>query len=61
MTRPYSVLAAAIVHQAVKDWMEGDEDMKAECERFFASGWYQLLREISAEAIPEDMMRRLKK
>jgi len=61
MSRPYGVLASAIVHQAVKDWQEGDDDMKAECERFFASEWYQVLRDLSPGVIPENMMRRLEK
>ena len=61
MSKPYVVLALAIVHQAVKDWQEGDDDMKAECERFFASDWYQVLRDLSPGVIPENMMRRLEK
>ncbi|MBQ7644973.1 MAG: hypothetical protein IJS84_08115 [Spirochaetales bacterium] len=56
MSKPYGVLASAIVHQAVKDWQEGDDDMKAECERFFASDWYQVLRDLSPGVIPENMM-----
>ncbi len=61
MSKAYGVLAAAIVHQAVKDWKDGDDGMKAECERFFYSEWYQVLRELSPKTIPEEIMRRLKK
>ena len=60
MSGPYGTLAAAIVHQAVKDWQEGDSEMKAECERFFASDWYQILRDLAPHVIPDDMMRRLR-
>ena len=59
MNRGYGMLAAAIVNQAVKDWEEGDEDMKAECERFFRSDWYQEIRELVPAVIPGNMMRRL--
>lgn len=59
MSRGYGMLAVAIVNQAVKDWNEGDEDMKAECERFFRSDWYQEIRELAPAVIPENMMRRL--
>ena len=59
MSGGYGTLAAAIVHQAVRDWKEGDKDMKADCERFFGSNWYQDIRELAPDVIPENMMRRL--
>ena len=55
----YGTLAAAIVHQAVRDWKEGDEGMKAACERCFGSNWYQDIRELAPDVIPENMMKRL--
>ncbi len=59
--RGTSLLAAGIVRQAVKDWQEGNEDMKAECERFFESEWYSILRELAPGVIPADIAWRLKK
>lgn len=54
-----SLLASAIVRQAVRDWQEGDDQMRTDCEMFFGSGWYQELREMAPDAIPVNMMRRL--
>lgn len=67
-----ALLAAGIVRQAVKDWKDADEilqrhpnyadaqEMRLGCEIFFASDWYQELREFAPDAIPVDMLRRLK-
>lgn len=66
-----AMLAAAVVRQAVKDWMDARElleripsDLDAqetvlEVELFFRSGWFGFLREFAPDVIPEDMMRRL--
>ena len=58
--RGYALLAAAIVRQAVKDLQEGNDQMKAECELFFASDWYQDLRDLAPKTIPDDMERRMR-
>ena len=71
MSGGYGTLAAAIVHQAVRDWKdavsmlekvpdhEASLEMKTECEGFFQGEWYQDIRELAPEVIPENMMRRL--
>lgn len=52
-------LAAAIVRQAIKDWFEGSEEMKADCEIFFSSEWYQELKDLAPNTIPVNITRRL--
>ena len=56
-----ALLAAAIVRQAIKDWQEGNDEMKAECESFFESQWYSDLVELAPEVIPVEITGRLKK
>lgn len=68
MNRCYGVLAAAIVHQAVKDWRDAKEmlikapeyedalETVRETERFFRSDWYQTLQELAPDVIPVDML-----
>ena len=57
--RGCSLLASAIIANAVKDWKAGNKSQKAECERFFKSEWYQSLRELSHNNAPENMTRKL--
>ena len=57
--RGYALLAAAIIRQAVKDLQEGNDQMKAECGHFFASDWYQDLRDLAPKTIPDNMKRRM--
>ena len=57
--RGYALLAAAIIRQAVKDLQEGNDQMKAECGLFFASDWYQDLRDLAPKTIPDNMRRRM--
>ena len=57
--RGYSTLAYEIVSRAVKDWKNGSKSTKAECESFFRSEWYQSLRILAKDRLPEDMMRQL--
>lgn len=71
MSKGYGMFAAAIVNQAVKDWKDAvsmlekvpdhvaSVEMKTECEKFFSSEWYQDIRELAPDVIPENMMRRL--
>ena len=59
MRRGYAMLAVAIVNQAARDWIDGDDGTKDECERFFRSDWYRELRELAPDVVPEDMMGRL--
>lgn len=54
-----SLLASAIISNAVKDWKEGNKNQKAECEQFFKSEWYQTLRELLHNNAPENMTRKL--
>lgn len=63
MTDPYQNLANAIVLSAVKDWRaavkklkkrpkhELSLQMKAECERFFLSEWFETLTSVDGEVI----------
>ena len=72
MSRPYGVLAAAIVHQAVKEWKDAMQVLKVvpedeqswqivgEVERFFRSSWYQTLRLMTPETLPKNMIKKLK-
>ncbi len=66
--RGTSLIAAAIVHQAIKDWRNAKETLQKvpgyvdaletvrETERFFRSDWYQTLREFAPDVIPVDIM-----
>ena len=47
----YEELANAIVLQAVKDWRSGDEQDKAEVERFFRSAWFGSLTKLDPEVL----------
>ena len=65
------LLAAAIVNRAVQDWRDAKAmlekypddvnalEMEYDCELFFESEWYQFLRELAPDVIPEDMIRGL--
>lgn len=67
----YRRLASRIIAVAVEDWKAAKEmlaknpaDIKSketvlECERFFASSWYQDLRELSWDDFPYDMKSKL--
>lgn len=57
--RGCSLLASAIIANAVKDWKQGNKCIKAECAQFFKSEWYQTLRELSHNNAPENMTRKL--
>lgn len=55
---PYEELANAIVLQAVKDYrLTDDEAELAEIERFFRSGWFDVLSKVD----PEYLIRKLRK
>ena len=55
---PYQELANAIVLQAVKDYrMTDDERELKEIERFFRSGWFDVLSKVD----PEYLIRKLRK
>ena len=66
---PYEQLAMVIVMQAVEDWRaaanaamqqsehESSNRMRAECERFFLSGWFTTLTGLDGSYV----LRRLKK
>ncbi len=63
-----ALIAAAIVHQAIKDWKNAKEILQKEpgyvdaletvreTESFFRSDWYQTLREFAPDVIPVDIM-----
>ncbi len=65
-------LVAGIIEQAVRDWKKAAKmlekvsddkkslEMKKDCEEFFKSEWYQELRDMLDENIPEDMLSVLK-
>ena len=67
----YRRLASRIIAIAVEDWKDSVQvlrehpkdqkslDMVSECERFFASSWYQDLRELSWNDFPYDMKSKL--
>jgi ABC-type phosphate/phosphonate transport system substrate-binding protein len=69
--RAYGRLASRVIEVAVEDWKAAKEllaknpcDLKSketvlECEEFFASAWYQDLRELAWDDFPEDMKKKL--
>ena len=54
-----ALLAAGVVRQAIRDYQEGNDDMKTECELFFESDWFQELQEMAPDVIPVNLLRRL--
>ncbi len=72
MTDPYEKLANAIVLSAVKDYRtalkklarrpkdRNSLDMKAECERFFRSGWFGTLTGIDPEMLIQKLQSEVK-
>ena len=69
MISPYENLANAIVELAAKDYRKALKDlkrsprndaalqMKAECERFFRSGWYEALTSVDGEKLMAMLQR----
>ena len=69
MISPYENLANAIAELAAKDYRKALKDlkrsprndaalqMKAECERFFRSGWYEALTSIDGERLMAMLQR----
>ena len=68
-----AMLSVAVVRQAVKDWKDASEtlgqfpenrnalEMKADCETFFKSTWFEDVREFAPDVIPVDLMEVLSK
>jgi len=65
----YRELASAIVLQAVKDWRSAAKTLrkrpryelaiklKADCERFFRSGWFETLTNVDGRVILQKLKR----
>lgn len=69
MNDPYQNLAQAIVLSGVKEWRTAVNKLKkrpnhapslqvkAECERFFRSGWFETLTSVDGEVILEKLKK----
>lgn len=68
-----AMLAVAVVRQAIKDWKDASEtleqfpenrnalEIKADCETFFKSTWFEDVREFAPDVISVDLMEVLSK